>query len=141
MDTPAEFVNNAPKGSREILKGLLAEFDSLGCASYVKTIYIGFEFDGEMVAAAYPFARLVEVALALPEDHPSDLLGDATHLTWKTMPVLLQLTSFEDVSASRDLLSEAFSRVKSGTHAVALPNDRFKERPGRRWQRTSSEGN
>jgi hypothetical protein len=49
------------------------------------------------------------------------------------MPVLLQLSSFEDVFASKELLSEAFSRVELGTHAVALPNDRFKERPGRPW--------
>lgn len=131
MDSPSEFIDNAPKASRGILNTLATEFDRLGCSSYVKTIYIGFEFNGEMVAAAYPFASHVEVAIALPEDHASELLKDATHLTWRTMPVLLSLASVEDVSASEDLLTEAFERVASGIHEVNLPNDRFKERARR----------
>jgi len=134
VESPTEFISNAPSASRAILSRLLADFDGLGCSSYVKTIYIGFEFKGEMVAAAYPFASHVEVAVALPEDHPSELLKDATHLTWRTMPVLLSLTSLDDVNASEELLAEAFERVASGIHEVNLPNDRFKERARRPWQ-------
>ena len=40
-----------------------------GCNSYVKTIYIGYDLDGEMVAALYPHAGHVEIALALDEQH------------------------------------------------------------------------
>ena len=99
---------------------MASKFDELGCSAYVKTIYIGFEFEGEIVAAAYPFASHVEVAVALPEDHPSELLKDGTHLTWRTMPVLLSLTSVDDVSASEELFTEAFELVESGVHSVNL---------------------
>ena len=49
-------------------------FLEAGCKSYVKTIYIGYDIDGEMVAALYGHADHVEVALALAEDHPSSQL-------------------------------------------------------------------
>ena len=45
------------------------------------------EVGGEMVAALYSHADHVELALALPESEEHRLLVDATHLTWRTMPV------------------------------------------------------
>jgi len=59
-----------------------ALFESEGCASYVKTIYVGYDIGGEMVAALYGHVDHVELALALDEDHPADGLIDASHLTW-----------------------------------------------------------
>ena len=64
-----------------------------GCAAYVKTIYIGYDIDGEMVAALYAHADHLEVALALPEDAEGDLIVDASHLTWRTLPVAATIRS------------------------------------------------
>ncbi len=97
----------------------------LGCAPYVKTIYIGFEHGGEMVAALYPRAGAVEVALALPEAAESPLLIDATHLTWRTMPVAAILTSRDEAERAVPLLEEALNRVAQGTHDVNRAPEHF----------------
>ena len=39
----------------------------LGFTSYVKTIYIGYDLNGEIVAASYGHGNHVEVALAVAE--------------------------------------------------------------------------
>jgi hypothetical protein len=49
---------------------------TLGCASYVETIHVGYEIAGEMAAAAYARADYGEVALGLSEEVESDLLVD-----------------------------------------------------------------
>ena len=49
-------------------------FVEYGCTSYVKTIYVGYDHDGEMVAALYGHSDHVEIALALPEDAEGDIL-------------------------------------------------------------------
>jgi hypothetical protein len=84
-----------------------------------------------MVAAAYPHSSSVEVALALPDDVEGEGLVDATHLTWRTMPVAVELGSADDLVRHAALLAEALSRVKAGAHDVSLPPERFTERE--RW--------
>jgi len=108
-----------------------------GCTSYVKTIYVGYDIGGEMVAALYGHADHVEVALALPEDADGDLLVDASHLTWRTLPVAAILNSETDVEQFSKLVSEAVARVSAQTHDVRRDNDFFirsrrERRPGRR---------
>ena len=43
------FIENSPAKTRKIISEIVDIFESQGCVSYVKTIYIGFEIDGEMV--------------------------------------------------------------------------------------------
>jgi hypothetical protein len=93
--------------------------------SYVKTIYIGYDIGGEMVAALYAHADHVEVALALPEDAEGELLVDASHLTWRTLPVAAILKSEADVEQFSKLVSEAVERVADQTHDVKRDNDFF----------------
>jgi hypothetical protein len=109
-----------PLGTK-LHKRLLAE----KCVPYVKTIYIGYYLDGVMVAALYPHSDRVELALALPEDHPSDLLIDATHLTWRTLAVAAVVKSQADATETMELIDEACQRVKDGVHDVERPNDYF----------------
>jgi hypothetical protein len=111
-------------------------FLAAGCNSYVKTIYIGYDIDGEMVAALYGHADHVEVALALAEDHPSSQLIDASHLTWKTLPVAAIGHDAAEVGKMAGLVVEACDRVRAGLHTVNRDNDFFirsrRERKGRR---------
>jgi hypothetical protein len=95
------------------------------CVPYVKTIYIGYDLDGVMVAALYPHSDRVKVALALPEDHESGLLIDATHLTWKTLPVAAIVKTKAEATETLELIDEACQRIKDGVHDVERPNDYF----------------
>jgi len=110
-------------------------FLAAGCNSYVKTIYIGYDIGGEMVAALYGHADHVEVALALAEDHPSSQLIDASHLTWKTLPVAAIGHNAAEVQNFEPLIGEACVRVRAGQHDVNRDNDFFmkakRERRGR----------
>ena len=99
--------------------------DNEGCASYVKTIYIGYEIDGQMVAALYAHTDHLEVALALPEDAEGASLIDATHLTWKTLPVAAVIRALDDLDEFKVLASTAVARVRSQTHDVERDNDYF----------------
>lgn len=110
---------------RAVTETLYDALVDLGCTAYVKTIYIGFEHGGELVAAMYPYGQRVEIALALPEDYANPLLIDATHLTWKTMPVAAVVRTATDAKQVLPMLREAFERVTSGQHDVELPNERF----------------
>ena len=100
-------------------------FLAAGCNSYVKTIYIGYDIDGEMVAALYSHSDHVEVALALAEDHPSSQLIDASHLTWKTLPVAAIGHDAAEVEKMAELVIEACDRVRAGLHTVNRDNDFF----------------
>jgi hypothetical protein len=100
-------------------------FLAAGCNSYVKTIYIGYDIDGEMVAALYGHAGHVEVALALAEDHSSSQLIDASHLTWKTLPVAAIGHDAVEVKKMGPLIEEACTRVRAGQHLVNRDNDFF----------------
>jgi hypothetical protein len=110
-------------------------FLAAGCKSYVKTIYIGYDIDGEMVAALYGRADHVEVALALAEDHPSNRLIDASHLTWKTLPVAAIGHNAAEIQEMGPLVDEACARVRAGQHDVNRDNEFFmkskRERRGR----------
>jgi len=97
----------------------------LGCSSYVKTIYVGYDLDGVMVAALYGHVDYVEVALALEESYESNILVDATHLTWRTLPVCAVLRTKTDVKEFVKLASVACSRVGTGSHYVDRDNEFF----------------
>jgi len=96
-----------------------------GCTSYVKTIYIGYDFKGVMVAALYGHFDYVEVAIALPENFDSLILIDATHLTWRTLPVAAVLKSKSDMKSFATLVKAACKGVLSGSHTVMRDNDFF----------------
>lgn len=132
----AAYLNEVSSGVRDVAvaaHGVLAE---LGCSSYVKTIYVGYDHDGEMVAALYGRADYVEIALALPEDADGALLVDASHLTWRTLPVAAILRDMADVEAFAALASDAVDRVRSQRHDVRRENEYFirrrRERRARR---------
>jgi hypothetical protein len=97
----------------------------LGCVSYVKTIYIGYDIDGEMVAALYGRGDHVETALALPEDAEGDLLIDARHLIWRTLPVAAIVRSKTDLVAFTQLALIAVEGVRTSSHTVNRDNEFF----------------
>ncbi len=113
------------KKVRPLASDLHDELLNLGCDSYVKTIYIGYDIAGEMVAALYGHSDYVEIALALPEDADGDLLIDAGHLTWRTLPVAAIVRNTSDVLAFTQLASAAVERVRTATHTVNRGNDFF----------------
>ena len=106
---------------RSLDSSLLAE----GCTSYVKTIYIGYEIDGEMVAALYGRPDHIELALALAEDDPNRTLKDATYLTWRTLPVAVDVRTADEAAAAQDLIRRACERVRSKSHDVHRDNEHF----------------
>ena len=97
----------------------------IGCVSYVKTIYIGYDIDGEMVAALYGRSDHVEIALALPEDAVGELLFDARHLTWRTLPVAAIVRTTLDIPQFSLLASTAVERIQTSSHKVNRDNDFF----------------
>jgi hypothetical protein len=120
--------DNLRQATTDLCQLLVVDF---GASLYVKTIYVGAEVNGEMVAAFYPKAEAVDIALALDEDHPSEILEDATHLTWRTMPVLAILRTESSIESIRALVREAGDRVTSGTHDVLRDPDYFRGRTRR----------
>ena len=96
-----------------------------GCTSYVKTIYIGYDFNGEMVAALYGHVDYIEVAIALPEKFDSPILIDAAHLTWRTLPVAAVIKSKNDLKSFSTLVKAACEGVLNGSHTVLRDNDFF----------------
>jgi hypothetical protein len=110
---------------------------ALGCSSYVKTIYIGYDIEGTMVAALYAHADHIEVALALPEDAEGQLLVDAGHLTWRTLPVAAVLRHKRDLPGFRQLVAQACERVQNSSHLVMRDNDYFVRRKAGRTRNQS----
>lgn len=133
MDGAAEkLVQESVSSVRRALKSTYEYFvDQNGCTTYVKTIYVGFELQGTMVAAAYPHSQWLEVALALPDDITGPGLVDATHLTWRTMPVAIEIRSQSDLKRALKYFELALERVRSGAHDVELPQERFMGRERR----------
>lgn len=121
----AQYINPLNARVRKLALAAHRVQDAEGCASYVKTIYIGYEIGGEMVAALYAHTDHLEVALALPEDAEGASLIDATHLTWKTLPVAAVIRSPDDLSEFTLLASNAAARVRSQSHDVERDNDYF----------------
>ena len=130
-----KYIADLNKSSAALCTQVHEMFLAAGCNSYVKTIYIGYDIDGEMVAALYGHVDHVELALALAEDHPSSQLIDASHLTWKTLPVAAIGHSAVEVNKFRPLIDEACQRVRAGLHDVNRDNEFFmkakRERKGR----------
>jgi hypothetical protein len=130
-----QYIAELNKTSAALCTQVHEMFLASGCSSYVKTIYIGYDIGGEMVAALYGHADHVEVALALAEDHPSSQLIDASHLTWKTLPVAAIGHDAAEVEKMAGLVVEACDRVRSGLHTVNRDNEFFmkskRERRGR----------
>ena len=121
------YLRDANKKVSALATNLHRLFLKHGCVSYVKTIYIGYDIDGAMVAALYCHENRVEVAIALEENHRSKLLIDATHLTWRTMPVALVIQSKDDLSEAAELILEATGRVKTGQNTVNRSSEFFAE--------------
>ena len=127
------YLSEMGKKMRPIAEAIHEAMISLGCVSYVKTIYIGYDIDGEMVAALYGHPDHIEIALALPENAAGDLLVDASHLTWRTLPVAAIVRSPNEVSNFEQLAKLAAERVKTAAHNVNRDNDYFiKTRENRR---------
>lgn len=110
---------------RSVASAAHARFVELGCSSYVKTIYIGYDIEGAMVGALYAHGDHVEVALALPEDAHGELLADASHLTWRTLPVAAVLRKKSDLRAFASLALQACERIRSESHTVMRDNEYF----------------
>ena len=127
---PADLVKTLPKVLREAFELFNAALEDCGAAAEhdVKTIYISYMLEDQMVAAIYPRSQEIEIALALPEDHPSPLLRDATHLTWRTLPVSTVVVDSEGARSILGLIEEASLRVASGTHHVHRDNEHFAAR-------------
>ena len=123
------------ESSKKVRNLMAAVYDyfvaEAGCVPYVKTIYIGFQLGDAMVAAAYPHTGSVEVALALADDIDGPALIDAVHLTWRSMPVAVDLASPSSLKEAQSHFEMAVERVRSGAHDVELPQERFMGRDRR----------
>jgi hypothetical protein len=120
-----EYLNSMNKKLRRVGQEVNGYFGAEGCKGYVKTIYIGYEIEDEMVAALYGHSDRVEVALALPEDASHPLIVDADHLTWRTMPVAIVITTVTEAKSIAPLINEACERIREGAHDVKRDNDFF----------------
>lgn len=120
-----KYIAELNKSSALLCQQIHEMFLAAGCNSYVKTIYIGYDIDGEMVAALYGHADHVELALALAEDHLWSQLIDASHLTWKTLPVAAIGHDAAEVAQMQPLIDEACARVRAGQHDVNRDNEFF----------------
>lgn len=121
------YLGTSNKKVQNLASELHKTFIKLGCVSYVKTIYIGYDIEGQMVAALYCHEDRVEIALALEENHVSPILIDATHLTWRSMPVAAVVRNDKDLSAAALLVVEASSRVKAGKNTLNRSSEFFAE--------------
>ena len=122
-----DYLINSNKKVQKLASELHKAFIKQGCVSYVKTIYIGYDIEGQMVAALYCREDRVEVALALDENHVSPVLIDATHLTWRSMPVAAVVRNDKDLSVAALLVVEASSRVKAGKNTLNRSSEFFAE--------------
>ena len=133
-----DFLNHTNDRARSLSIEVDKILTDLGCQSYFKTIYVGYQVGEEMVAALYPHTKSIEVAIALSEDSDSDLLDDASHLTWRTLPVALNLTNKAQVEQARALFVEAVRRVVNGEHNVNRDNEYFAKKRGSTSRRKST---
>ena len=120
-----DYLRAMNKHMRPIASELHNLLTNLGCVSYVKTIYIGYDIDGEMVAALYGHVDHIEIALALPENSDEDLLVEASHLTWRTLPVAAIVRTTQEISQFSRLALTAVERIQTSSHSVNRDNDFF----------------
>lgn len=126
-----ELVSSVPKPLQRTFAACYAMLvDQCGCDAYVKTIYVGFTLGDEMVAAIYPRRDHLEVAMALDENVEGDEFKDATHLTWPTMPVALEIHDVKDTDLALRHLREALRRIATNEHHVRRANEHFRGRRG-----------
>lgn len=122
------YLETTSKPIKELLRfahNILVKYE---CFAYVKTIYIGYDFDGVMVGALYRRGDHLEIALALPENYVHPLLIDAGHLTWRTLPVAALLYEVDELQEFEILVSTAVNRVKQRQHDVNRGNEYFAKR-------------
>ena len=122
-----EYLRNVNKKLMRVAREAHDALVEFGCDSYVKTIYIGYDIQGEMVAALYGHADYLEVALAVPQETSSDILVDASHLTWRTLPLAAVVRTSTDVKEFKNLVRIACNGVRTGKHTVNRDNAFFVE--------------
>ena len=137
MNEIEHFLIGVNPGIRKLLKHLKDIFEKQTCSSYVKTIYMGFDIDKEMVAAVYPHSNYIDIALALEEDHPDSALKDASHLTWRTLPVSLEVSTLNEIDQNIGLLHEACKRVQDGMANKPRDNEFFRKARRERREKKS----
>jgi hypothetical protein len=128
MDTNQEaqtYLANMSKKTKPLATEIHTFLISLGCVSYVKTIYIGYSINEEMVAAMYGHVDHLEIAIALPENTESAILVDASHLTWRTLPVAAIVKQRIDMTEFREMAKIAVTNVNTKSHYVNRDNDFF----------------
>lgn len=131
MQLPPQLIEQLSPPLRDSFQQVCDQLLDAGCSPDLKTIYVSFTLGNHMVAAAYPHTGRYELALALPEDQEDALLQDATHLTWRTLPVSVDVTPETDVSSVTSLVAAAVERVATGKHEVNRPPEYFAKRPRR----------
>jgi hypothetical protein len=119
------FLLEVAPGIRQLAEAAHTILEGEGCTSYVKTIYVGYEIDGDMVAALYAHPNHLEIALALPEDEVGDSLVDASHLTWRTMPVAAIIRDEQDLEEFGELVAKSAEGVRTHEHTVLRDNEYF----------------
>lgn len=124
MDAAKDLIDGSSRAVQPILRHLDRRLRGLNTTPYVKTIYIGYAVKRNLVAAVYPHTDHVEIALALDEDHPSPLLKDATHLTFRSLPVLVEIRNKSQLEQLDQLVDEAAARVHVGS-LIELPVERY----------------
>ena len=137
MSDIERLINGVNPNIRKLLKRLKDIFEEQSCVTYVKTIYMGFNLGEEMVAAAYPHKSCVEIALALRDDHPDSALKDASHLTWRTLPVSLKVSTLNEIDQNIGLLHEACKRVQDGMANKPRDNEFFRKARRERREKKS----
>lgn len=120
-----QYLSALSPATRNLANEVHSVLISEGCSAYVKTIYIGYDLDGEVVAALYAHPARLEVALALPEDAEGASLIDASHLTWRTLPVAAEILDVAQLPEFKELAHEACLRIKSRSHDVMRENEFF----------------
>lgn len=138
MQTKKGILDFAEPKLRQVAEKIDCFFVDLGCTDYVKTIYVGYEINGEMVAALYPHPDHLEIALSLDETFVHPLIGTADHLSWRTLPVSAVITKSMQFNSLKPVFKVAFSRVLNGNHAVSRDNEYFRKKRGSQRGRIAS---
>jgi len=84
------------------------------CVSEVRSSYISFSIDGEMVAVAQRGDEGIDIAMALPFDGSDARVFDALDLKWRTLPTGIVIVGQRDVGIAKKYLKTACSRVRNG---------------------------
>ena len=80
------------------------------------------------MAALYAHSDHIEIALALDEDHPEPSLKDASHLTWRTLPLSMEVRSLPNVEMAEKLIDERMRADRTGTRITGTMNTSFGHR-------------